>query len=153
MAELTLLPLSREHLPQLAELERLCFAEPWSEGGLSILLADGNFGAVLLLDGRAVSYGGMTAVLDEGSVTNIATHPEYRHRGFGRQILRALLSEAERRGLTRVFLEVRQSNAAAKSLYESEGFAICGERKNFYRCPTEHAWQMVWCQEQDTGKE
>ena len=144
MTACQILPLGEEHLSALATLEKLCFSEPWSEQGLSLLLAEGNFGVVLLWEGQAVAYGGMTTVLDEGAVTNIATHPDYRRQGLGRQALRALLAEAERRGLCQVFLEVRQSNLAARALYEAEGFVACGLRKGFYRHPTENAIQMVW---------
>lgn len=136
-------PIIPEDLPALAELERLCFADPWSAGSLEILTRDGGFGVAVWEEGRLLAYGGMTYVLDEGSVTNIATHPEYRRRGLGRKALSALLAMAEEHGLSTVFLEVRESNEAAKSLYRSMGFEPCGVRKNFYRHPTEHAVQMV----------
>ena len=143
MEDVRVLPLTAELLETVAELETLCFADPWSARSLALLLQEENFGAVILREGRAVAYGGLTAVLDEGAVTNIATHPACRRQGLGRLILRALLTEAERRGLATVFLEVRESNHPARGLYRSEGFTECGLRKNFYRHPTEHAIQMV----------
>ncbi len=133
-----------EDLSAVSELEKLCFSEPWSAESLSILTRDGGFGVGLWADGQLLAYGGMTTVLDEGAVTNIACDPLRRRRGYGRQILRALLREAEERGIVTVFLEVRESNLAAKSLYESEGFVAVGVRKNFYRLPTESAIQMIW---------
>lgn len=136
--------MSDEQLLAVAALEKLCFSEPWSVESLSILTREGGFGVGLWSDGKLFAYGGMTTVLDEGAVTNIACDPTLRRRGYGRQILRALLREAEERGIVTVFLEVRESNLAAKSLYESEGFVACGVRKNFYRLPTESAIQMVW---------
>lgn len=136
--------LCREHLAEAAEIEALSFSEPWSEKSLSLLLEGENFGVVALIDGKAVAYGGMTCVLDEGAVTNIATLPEYRQRGLGRAVLRRMLTEAEKRGVASVFLEVRVSNEAAKSLYLSEGFEVSGVRKNFYRHPNEDALQMVY---------
>ncbi len=131
-------------MPEVAELETLCFAEPWSEGALRLLLEKGGFGVVALRDGRVAAYGGMTYVLDEGTVTNIAVHPEYRRQGFGYAVTEGLLKGAWERGLRTVFLEVRESNSAAKSLYEAFGFRTCGLRKNFYRKPVESALQMVW---------
>jgi ribosomal-protein-alanine N-acetyltransferase len=89
----------------------------------------------------------MTLVLDEGSVTNIAVHPAYRRLGLGREVTRALLRFAKEKGVTDVFLEVRESNLPAISLYRSEGFIPCGVRKNFYRHPVESAIQMVWREE------
>ena len=125
--------LSDEQLFAVAKLEKLCFSEPWSAESLSILTRDGGFGVGIWLGDELLAYGGMTTVLDEGAVTNIACDPALRRRGYGRQILRALLREAEVRGIETVFLEVRESNLAAKNLYESEGFVACGVRKNFYR--------------------
>ena len=139
-----MIPLSEEHLDALAELEILSFSEPWSRESLRILLGDGGFGVAALSDGRAVAYGGMTFVLDEGNITNVATHPDFRSRGIGHLVVRALLREAAARGITSVFLEVRPSNAPALALYHGEGFHKIGVRKNFYRLPTEDAILMVW---------
>lgn len=131
--------LSESHLCDVAELERLCFSEPWSEKTLELLLKDGGVGFAVLCDGKAVAYGGMTCVLDEGQITNIATHPHFRRRGFAREVVEALLKYAEKNGISSVFLEVRSSNEAAISLYKLCGFECVGERKNFYRRPTENA--------------
>ncbi|MBE6546596.1 MAG: ribosomal-protein-alanine N-acetyltransferase [Ruminococcaceae bacterium] len=139
MAAVAVRLLTAADLSEVAELERLCFAEPWSEQSLALLCSEGGFGAVVTVDGRVVAYGGMTAVLDEGSVTNVATHPDFRRQGFGRMAVQTLLDEAAQKGLRRVFLEVRESNVAAQHLYQVMGFSPCGVRKNFYRRPTEHA--------------
>lgn len=135
--------LGEEHLASVAELERLCFSEPWSENALRLLMQDGAIGVVLLERGMVVAYGGMTTVLDEGAVTNIAVHPNARRRGYGRAVTAELLRLASERGIKSVFLEVRESNAAARALYGALGFSECGVRKNFYRHPTESAIQMV----------
>ena len=134
--------LTEEHLSSVAEIEALSFGEPWSRESLGLLCRDKNFGVVALLEGRVVAYGGMTVVLDEGSVTNIATHPDFRGRGAGRAVIKKMLSEAEKRGVGKVFLEVRSSNDVAISLYRSEGFSSCGVRKNFYKRPLEDAILM-----------
>ena len=144
MAEPCILPVGREHLAALAELERLCFSEPWSETALALLLEGENVGFVIPEGDRALAYGGMTTVLDEGAVTNVATHPDRRGEGLGGRIVSALLEEAKRRGLRRVFLEVRLGNAPARHVYERAGFRPVGVRKNFYRHPTEDAILMEW---------
>ena len=143
-AQYEILRLTEEHLADVAEIERLCFPEPWSQNSLRLLCEEGGFGAVAVLDGRVVAYAGMTSVLDEGAVTNIAAHPSVRRLGFGRAVTKALLTYASANGIKQVFLEVRESNEAAIRLYESLGFSSCGIRKNFYRQPTESAIQMVW---------
>lgn len=140
--------LTSQHLPSVASLERMCFAEPWSETGLDILCREHGLGVVLPPDegeNTARAYGGMTVVLDEGSITNIAVRPDLRRRGLGRAVVSALLSQAKARGVCVVYLEVRVSNQAAISLYRSLGFSIVGTRKNFYKLPTEDAHIMQWC--------
>ena len=134
--------LSREHLPYVADIESECFSEPWSQKSLELLLAENNFGIVALFGERVVGYGGMTTVLDEGAVTNIAVGREFRRMGIGKQIVDRMLDEAKRMGVTQVFLEVRESNGPAISLYLSLGFEACGIRKGFYRSPSENAIQM-----------
>ena len=97
----------KEDISEVHKLEKLCFSEPWSENSLELLLSGDNFGVVCELDGKTAAYGGMTCVLDEGAVTNIAVAPEYRRQGIGRAVVQAMLAEAEKRGLSSVFLEVR----------------------------------------------
>ncbi len=145
--------LRAEHLAEAAAIERACFSEPWSEQALALLTGEGAFGVVALCDGQTVAYGGMTCVLDEGAVTNIAVSPSHRRQGLGQAVTEALLAEARRRGISSVFLEVRESNLAARGLYEKLGFSVCGIRKNFYKKPVESALQMVWAEGRRTDGE
>ena len=132
------------HLPDVAELETLCFAEPWSESSLALLTREGGVAFVVCEQGRAMAYGGMLTVLDEGQITNVAVHPDARRRGYGRVITESLLAYAKEHGLASISLEVRDSNEAAIALYRACGFEICGRRRGFYRKPTEDALIMVW---------
>ena len=135
--------LSREHLAAVAELERLGFAEPWSEQALKLLLSDAAFGVVALQNGTPAAYAGAMIAADEGQITNVCTHPNARRMGFGRAALEALECEARARGLLQLSLEVRVSGNAAIALYQSRGFEIAGVRKRFYRHPTEDAYVML----------
>ncbi len=130
------------HLGDIAEIERLCFAFPWSEQSLGLLLTDRAVGFAVTDGGRAVAYGGMVCVLDEGQITNVATHPDFRRRGYARDVMTALISYAESAGISVLTLEVRESNAAAIRLYEELGFYRVGERRDFYRQPVETAILM-----------
>lgn len=133
-------------LPAVAALEEAVFTAPWSERSLALLCGDRGFGAALFDDaGNALAYGGMITVLDEGQITNIATHPAYRRKGYAAAVLARLLDEARTRGLATVSLEVRESNAPAIALYTRFGFEIAGKRNNFYAAPRENALVMV-CQ-------
>ena len=132
------------HLSQAAELERLCFSQPWSESALAILTQQNGVGIAALTDGgKLVGYCGMLTVLDEGQITNVAVHPEFRRMGIGNALLNRLLEEANALGVTQISLEVRESNVAAKALYLRHGFTVAGVRKRFYSHPTEDGLVMV----------
>jgi ribosomal-protein-alanine N-acetyltransferase len=135
---------SRAHIPEAAEIERLCFSDPWSEEGLEMLTGERAVAfASVASDGRLAAYAGMVTVLDEGQIVNVATHPDFRRMGCARSVLRALIGYADNNGITMLSLEVRESNAAAISLYNSEGFRAAGRRPRFYRNPTEAAIVMI----------
>ena len=135
-------PLIPSLLPDVAALERTVFKHPWSEAALTLLCGETAFGYAALETGVVAAYGGMLTVLDEGQITNIATLPDYRRRGFAAEVLTALLAGARSRRLAFVTLEVRESNAPAIALYEKFGFAVVGRRKNFYTEPVEAALVM-----------
>lgn len=143
MSETVLERISREHLSDVAALEALCFSEPWSERALELLLTDTAVGYVCLDAGRVVAYGGMLIAADEGQITNVAVHPDYRRRGLGRELMAAIAADARARGFLQIALEVRASNHAAILLYERDGYVIAGKRPNFYREPREDALVMI----------
>lgn len=134
--------LSAEHLSDVAVIERATFSEPWSENALELLTAGGGVGFVAMYDGRAVAYGGMLCVLDEGQITNVAVDEAHRRHGLARRIVYALSDYGKERGIKEIFLEVRHSNAAAQALYRSCGFENVGERRHFYKNPPEDALLM-----------
>ena len=127
----------------VAEIERLCFDEPWSEKSLELLLDAKNAGFVALIDGCVAAYGGLITVLDEGQITNIATHPSYRRLGLARKIMDAIDDFSAEMGLCLLSLEVREQNEAARSLYCSCGWHEVGIRKNFYSKPRDNAVVMI----------
>ena len=95
--------LTHEHLDGAYEIETACFFEPWSRKSLELLCSEGGFGVVAVSDGRIVAYGGMTCVLDEGAVTNIAVLPEFRRQGLGREIVKATPSSMSGTGIVSKF--------------------------------------------------
>ena len=131
-------PMTAAHIPEVAVLEKLCFSAPWSEQSLELLTREGiGMGVVYVQDGKVVAYGGMLCVVDQGQITNIAVHPDYRRQGIGRAITGALLRHAMDEKFEEVTLEVRISNEAAKALYRSMGFRAIATRPGFYTKPTE----------------
>ena len=147
MTDKTLTPvaLTEEHLSAVAQLEQRCFAEPWSERSLQLLCQPNGKGVVIVpqeTDTCALAYAGLTFVLDEASITNVAVHPDHRRRGLGRAVTEALIEQAEQLGVRTLYLEVRASNVAAIALYRLLGFEQVGKRCGFYRFPTEDALVM-----------
>ena len=134
---------SKEHLSSIACIEALCFSEPWSEESLELLLGENATALVALMEDRVVGYVGLTYVLDEGQITNLAVHPDARRRGVGIALMRALELLAREKNLIFLSLEVRESNVAARALYASCGWREEGTRKNFYKLPTENAFVMT----------
>ncbi|MEW6048447.1 MAG: ribosomal protein S18-alanine N-acetyltransferase [Bacillota bacterium] len=134
-------PMRVRDLNEIMIIERLSFSTPWSKGAfLSELLEnDRAHYLVARMDGRAVGYVGIWLVADEGHITNVAVHPDYRSRGVGRRLMEAITDLARRRGARRLTLEVRKSNLRAQRLYESLGFRSVGVRRGYYRDNNEDA--------------
>jgi [ribosomal protein S18]-alanine N-acetyltransferase len=78
-------------------------------------------------------------IAPEWELENIAIAPAARQKGLGNLLLNALLSAARETNSDSVFLEVRQSNTAARTLYEKAGFEQTGHRKSYYTNPVEDA--------------
>ncbi len=127
------------------EIECLSITPPWTKQGFVDGLANENakFYVAESADGKILGYCGLYFAADEGEITNVAVHPEYRKCGIGDQIIEAVSVDAKESGLAQIFLEVRASNMAAQRLYEKHGFVSQGIRKNFYREPKEDAIVMV----------
>lgn len=114
----------------LAGLEARATTHPWSQKQYQDSLAQHHC-HVLTLAGDIIGSLIFSRVLDEVELLNIVIAPEFQGRGYGRQLLGHLL--ALNRGLAAaIFLEVRRSNAPAIALYQRQGFALAGTRKNYY---------------------
>ncbi len=133
-----------DDIPAVAELEKECFSEPWTQNGFEDALFQGQNIFVTAADSREniVGYAGLYAASDEGDITNVAVSESCRQKGIASKLMEFLILQAEAQGIIRIFLEVRKSNLAAQKLYEKYGFKVFAERKNFYRKPQEDALLM-----------
>lgn len=128
------------HVPAIAQLESICFSCPWSENSLASELTNAlSLWLVAEEDGRVAGYIGSQTVCEESDMMNVAVHPDFRRRGIGEALVKALETELRARGSHCLTLEVRTSNAPAIALYEKLGFSQAGLRKNYYRDPKEDA--------------
>ena len=134
-------PMTEEDINGVAEVEKECFASPWSEKSLSEELENGNaYFFVADINGEIAGYMGTISVFGECSVTNIAVREKHRNKGIASSLLQRAILNSIFLGDEFITLEVRKSNTPAISLYEKFGFRKMGERKNFYRSPTEDAY-------------
>ncbi len=123
-----------DDLPALCALERAVFPTFWSEKALRELLSDPKYLVLLHRDelGAPIAYLIGWTVGDEAELARIGVLPEFRGRGVARKLLDEGLEIWRKRGAARVWLEVRESNAAALGLYESRGFQVVGKRAGYY---------------------
>ena len=140
-----IIPMTSAHLDQVAEIEQICFSDPWSRRMLSEHLENECAATLVALgeDGTIVGYAGLLVVLDEGYITNVAVRPEYRRQGIAGELLAVFRRFAESNNMAFLTLEVRDSNASARALYTKHGFAEVGVRKNYYDHPKENAIIMT----------
>lgn len=129
-----LMNMSFGDIDQVCEIENLSFAIPWSRESFESELSQNNLARYIVakVNGKVVAYGGMWIILDEGHITNIAVHPDYRGQKIGEKLVEALLREAKESNAERITLEVRASNDAARKLYQKQGFTDGGIRKGYY---------------------
>lgn len=140
-----IVPMTGDHLDQVADIEKLCFSDPWSRRMLSEHL-ENECAATLVAqgaDGTVLGYAGLLVVLDEGYITNVAVRPEYRRQGIASELLEVFRRFGEGNHMAFLTLEVRASNTAARALYQKHGYAEVGCRKNYYEHPKEDAIIMT----------
>ena len=136
----------RDDVDAVAAIEASAFSDPWSRASFASLVGNPHV-LFAVADGAPAGAGRREIVgyvvawfaADESEIANIAVAAAARGRGIGAALLDAALAEAVYRGAVAAFLEVRESNAAARALYASRDFATVGRRRNYYRTPQEDA--------------
>lgn len=127
--------MTKAHAKDVAAIEAVTFAEPWSEKQIEELCD--QYGAVARVavdeDGKVAGYYSYNSVCGDGYINNIAVREDLRGKGIGKALMRDMTYTASLSGLEGLTLEVRSSNAAARGLYESFGFKVGGIRKKFYQ--------------------
>ena len=133
-------PMNASHVPQIAQLEKRCFTDPWSEKSIASELENPLSVWLVAVDGgQLIGYVGSQTVLGETDMMNLAVAPETRRQGTGRALVLALVDALTEKGSHSLMLEVRVSNTPARTLYESLGFSQVGRRPKYYVNPKEDA--------------
>ena len=135
-----ILQMTADHVSQVAELEKICFSDPWSEKSVASELTNPLSIWLVAVEGeRVAGYVGSQSVMGESDMMNVAVHPDFRRQGVAELLVKELVAALAEKGNYCLTLEVRASNTPAISLYEKLGFSRIGLRKNYYRNPKEDA--------------
>lgn len=127
---------------EIFEIEKECFSVPWSLNSIDGFLNNKDAICIVAKTDKVIGYVGMYDVSGDGDITNVAVSQQYRNLGVASMLIDALIKEAQKRSISKLMLEVRQSNSPAINLYKKFGFVEVGTRKNYYTNPKEDAILM-----------
>ena len=125
-------PMRADDIADVMRVENAAYTHPWTEGilrdcvrvGYSCWVCEGGDGLI----GHMI----MSIAAGEAHLLNLCVAPEWQLRGVGRRLLSRAIRVAREREADTMFLEVRDTNVAARRLYESEGFCEIGRRRGYY---------------------
>jgi len=134
-----------EDLPAVVELDQLSFSLPWPERSFRFELTANPASRcwVMELDEKVVGMLVAWMLVDEAHIATIATHPAHRRQSIARKLLTYALRYMSREGAITSFLEVRESNTAAREMYREFGYEEVGRRKRYYKDTNEDAILMT----------
>jgi ribosomal-protein-alanine N-acetyltransferase len=145
MKDLHIRQMSAGDIPSVQEIERECFLSAWSfDGYKNELLRDDSKALVVEMNDVIIGFAVMRLITssDEAEILNIAVSEKFQNQGIGALLWKEIDGFLKSNAVRSVWLEVRKSNFTAQAFYRRNGFAFCGERKNFYTNPTEDALVM-----------
>lgn len=119
-------------LDAVMAIENVIYAHPWTRGNFSDSLIEGYHCWVLELGGEVIGYTVVAIAVGEAHLLNLSIASEWQRRGYGRELLAFVIKLARDFGAVKMFLEVRPSNEAGRSLYESAKFREIGRRRGYY---------------------
>ncbi len=130
---MTIRAFTQQDIPKIAELEKLCFSDPWqADAFYAVCRYPVLYGLVAEEDGEIVGYCCTQVLFEDAELQNIAVAPKMRGRGLATDLLTAAEENAKTLGAEKCFLEVRVGNTPAIRLYEKFGYERIGVRKGYY---------------------
>lgn len=123
---------------------KLSLKEAWSLDSINKELDNKNAKYIVAVteNNEVVGFIGLWIVLDEGDITNVAVHPNYRKQKIASLLIEYVINNMKNWDISSLTLEVRKSNIAAQNLYKKFNFNVSGIRKNFYSDNNEDAYIM-----------
>jgi [ribosomal protein S18]-alanine N-acetyltransferase len=125
-------PMRAADLGEVVKIERAIYSHPWTLGNFRDSLQAGYSCWVMEHEGMLAGYGVLMIGVGEAHLLNLSVAHEWQRRGFGRSLLHHFIGLARECAATRVLLEVRPSNTAARALYKAEGFLELYVRRGYY---------------------
>ena len=126
------------------KVEKNCFEDYWSKDAFKKELTnDVARYLVAKIGDKVVGYVGIWFVMDEGHITNVAVHEDYRGQKIGDKLIQSLVKLCKESNIVSMTLEVRVSNIVAQNLYKKYGFKLAGIRKEYYSNNKEDA-MIMW---------
>jgi len=142
-APFTIRPMGEGDLPRVLEIEGVSYSVPWKDATFLSLLRRTDSDLYVAEDrGGIIGYTACWTVIDQAELGNVAVAPEARGRGAGGALVDTVVERVRERGARDLFLEVRESNLGAQSLYRERGFVVVSRRRSYYAHPTEDALVM-----------
>jgi ribosomal-protein-alanine N-acetyltransferase len=138
----------RRDLSPIVAIERLSFSDPWTEQSFVDALALDRMRMLVAEEPTETGRGGASELVgyvlalvvgEEAELADLAVAPRARRRGIGRMLLERIVEQLRADGVRSLYLEVRESNVAARTLYLAHAFAAVGRRRGYYRHPVEDA--------------
>lgn len=133
-----------DDLDDVVKIEQVSFPDPWSYNMFKAELSN-SFSRLWVARDTA---GGVTGYIcfwllnGETHLLDLAVHPLHRRRGIAFRLITASLDYCKGAGVKSAYLEVRESNEAARRLYERFGFRVIYRRPQYYKNPKEDAYVM-----------
>jgi len=132
-SQIVISPMEEAHLESVVALEEAAFHNPWKkEHFFQEIVSPHSFPVVALEHDVVVGYLCLMSLFEEAQILDIAVAPRSRNSGIARQLIVFCESLAKAKGAEFIALEVRESNQAARSLYEKLGYHQSGIRKLYY---------------------
>jgi len=155
-------------IPQVVAIDKVAFQSPWSARSYTYEVGESTYSHMVVLESpveqpvqgikkllhnigngsgtetkeQIIGYGGLWHIIDEAHISTIATHPDWRGKGYGELLLGAMMQRAINLEAAYIVLEVRVSNTVAQNLYHKYGFEKVDVKKRYYRDDGEDAYDM-----------
>ena len=134
MIDIEVRDMTDSDLPQVMEIENLCFKAPWPEKDINVELHDNAFSVmqVITVDDKVVGFCDYWNTFETGTICQIAIHPQYQHQKLGSKLLDEVIKDAKAKKIRTLTLEVRENNKKAITFYEKFGFKITLVKEQYY---------------------